>query len=178
VDLRYSGVLEQSRYQSFDAYVSSIRKVKRQEFNKASRLLELKTSDDARILDELHAKTFARQDIELTPRDSDLTRSIFTHAMEGNYGKMSCAMLNGEPVSAVLFLYDDRTAYYLFGANDPLHRKTFSGTFVLMHMIKDAFENGMQEVDFVGLNSPNRGDFKISLGADLRPYFITSFGSA
>ena len=177
VDLRYTGVLDLARYHDFENYVSTVRKVKRQEFNKSSTLLEPLISNDAEILDDLHAKTFERQNIERTHQESTLVKSIFSHAIKGGYGKMCCAMLNDVPVSAVLFLYDDRSAYYLFGANDPQHRKTFSGTFSLMHMIKNAFDRDVQEIDFVGVNSPNRGDFKISLNAELRPYFITSIDS-
>jgi lipid II:glycine glycyltransferase (peptidoglycan interpeptide bridge formation enzyme) len=87
---------------------------------------------------------------------------------------MGVAYLGDIPVSAVLFIYDDRTAYYLFGANDPEYRNTSAGTFLLMQLIKDAFANGLDEVDFVGVNSPNRGDYKISFNADLEPYFVTS----
>lgn len=177
IALRYTGVLDINKYHNFDGYVSSVRTVRRQEFKKSSQLLKLKMSDDEEILDDLHAKTFERQNIERTHQESALVKSIFKHAIKGNYGKMGCAMLDEVPVSAVLFLYDDRTAYYLFGVNDPSHRKTFAGTFSLMHMIKDAFEKGIQEIDFVGVNSPNRGDFKISLNAELRPYFITSIGA-
>ena len=50
----------------------------------------------------------------------------------------------------------------------------FSGTFLLLNMIKHAFDSGYEEIDFLGLNSPNRADFKISLNAELVPYFITS----
>ncbi len=175
--LRYTGILDVNKYHDFDSYVSSVRTVRRQEFKKSSQLLQLKMSDDEEILDALHAKTFERQNIARTHQESALVKSIFRHAIAGGYGNMSVAMLDDVPVSAVLFLYDDRTAYYLFGANDPSHRKTFAGTFLLMHMIKDAFENGIREIDFVGVNSPNRGDFKIGLNAELRPYFITSIGA-
>lgn len=174
IDLRYTGVLETNKYRDFDDYVSSIRKVKRQEFRKSSQSLKLETCDNEDILDELHAKTFSRQNIERTQQESTLVRSILRHAIEGNYGTMCIATLNDEPVSAILFLYDDRTAYYLIGANDPLYRNTFAGTFLLTSMIKDAFERGIREVDFVGVNSPNRGDFKIAFNAELKPYFITS----
>lgn len=177
IDLRYTGVLDISAYRNFDDYLLSVRKVKRQEFNKASRLLKLKVCDDEGILDELHAKTFARQHIERTQRESTLVKSIARCAIKEEFGKLCCAMIDDVPVSAVLFLYDDRTAHYLFGANDPEYRKTFAGTFVLLEMIKDAFENGIREIDFVGVNSPDRGDFKISLNAELKPYFITSMGA-
>jgi len=176
IDLRYTGVLEINKFQNFDHYMSSVRTVRRQEFKKSSQWLKLKMSNDEGLLDDLHAKTFKRQNIERTQQESALVKSIVSHAIAGNYGKMGCALLDDVPVSAVLFLYDDRTAYYLFGANDPFHRKTFAGTFVLMHMIKEAFEQKMHEVDFVGVNSPNRGDFKVSLNAELKPYFITSIG--
>jgi hypothetical protein len=36
-------------------------------------------------------------------------------------------------------------------------------------------DNGMKMVDFGGINSPNRGDFKISFNAKPVPYFITSW---
>lgn len=174
VDLRYTGILDLMKYDNFDAYLSSVRSCRRQEFKKASQILKLEFSDDEGILDSLHAMTFERQGIDRSDQDSVLVRSICKHAITGSYGKMSVALLDDVPVSAVLFLYDDRTAYYLFGVNDPSHRNTGAGSFLLLHMIKDAFEKGMEEIDFVGVNSPSRGDYKVSLNAELKKYFITS----
>lgn len=176
IELRYTGLLNIDSYQNFDHYLASIRKVKRQEYKKSSQSLSLKMSNDVAILDELHAKTFARQDIKRSSQESVLVKSIASHALDGKYGEMCCAMLDDVPVSAILFLYDDRSAYYLFGANDPDHRKTFSGTFLLVEMIRNAFAKGIHEIDFLGVNSPDRGDFKVSLGADLMPHFITRLG--
>lgn len=173
--LRYTGILEVKKFVDFENYLSSVRTLRRREYIKASQLLELSSSNDELILDALHEKTFARQNIDRTDMESALVKSISRHAIAGNFGKIGCATLDGVPVSATLFLYDERTAYYLFGANDPAHRNKGSGTFLMMRMIQDAFEQGIQEVDFVGVNSPNRGDFKTSLNAQLRPYFITSF---
>jgi hypothetical protein len=176
--LRYTGILTLRKYADFDAYVSSVRVARRQEFNKSSKMLTLRISDDDDLLVTLHARTFERQNIAVADHESALVRSIARTAIGGGFGKMGCAMVDDLPVSAVLFLYDDRTAYYLFGANDPSHRKSFGGTFLLMQMIKDAFARKMQEIDFVGVNSPNRGDFKTSLNAELKPYFITSLSGS
>jgi len=175
VDLRYTGILDLKKYDNFDAYLSSVRSCRRQEFKKASQMLKFEFSSDEGILDALHAMTFERQSIERCKQDSVLVRSICRRAIAGEYGKMSVALLDKKPVSAVLFLYDDRTAYYLFGANDPAYRNTGAGSFLLLHMIKDAIERGMEEIDFVGVNSPSRGDYKISLNAELKKYLITSF---
>lgn len=175
IDLRYSGVLDLQKYKNFDDYLPSVRSVRRQEFKKSSQTLTHLLSDDVSLLDDLHAKTFERQNLERSDQDSVLVRSICEHAISGGYGKMSVAFLGDVPVSAVLFLYDDRTAYYLFGANDPLYRNTSAGAYLLMHMVKDAFENGLEEIDFVGVNSPNRGDFKISFNAEVKPHFVSHF---
>ncbi|HEY8158142.1 MAG TPA: GNAT family N-acetyltransferase [Methylobacter sp.] len=175
LDLRYTGILDLKKHDNFDAYLSSIRSCRKQEFKKASQMLKLEFSRDEDILDTLHAMTFERQSIARSNQDSALVRSICQHAITGGYGKMSVALLDERPVSAVLFLYDDRAAHYLFGANDPAYRNTGAGSFLLLQMIKDAFEQGMEEIDFVGVNSPSRGDYKISLNAELKNYLITSF---
>ena len=171
VNLNYTGVLDLSDYKNFEDYLSSVRSVRRQEFKKSSQTLKLQFSDNAPFLDALHAKTFKRQTLERSDSDSKLLQSICMNAVADGFGKMSVATLDDVPVSAVLFLYDDRTAYYLFGANDPDHRKTYAGTFLLMHMIKDAIEMKISEIDFVGVNSPNRSDYKISFNCNLKPYY-------
>ena len=79
-------------------------------------------------------------------------------------------------VAATLFLHDDRSSYYLFGATDPAFRRTGAGTFVLLKMIERSLAAGTKEVDVVGVNSPNRGDFKTSFNARIEPFFICSFG--
>lgn len=174
-DQFYTGVLNLQDFENFEAYLFSVRSVRRQEFKKASQILKFQFSEDESLLDVLHAKTFERQNLERNNQDSVLVRSICKHALAGEYGKMSVALLDDVPISAVLFIYDDRTAYYLFGANDPAYRNTGSGTFLMMHMIKDAFDCGLKEVDLVGVNSPNRGDFKISFNAALQSYHVSTY---
>lgn len=178
LDLRYTGILDLKKYRDFDTYLASVRSCRKQEFKKSSQLLKREFSNDEATLDSLHAKTFARQNIQRNHQDSALLKSICQCAVAGGYGKLSLALLDGLPVSAVLFLYDDRTAYYLFGANDPAYRNSNAGSFLLLQMIKDAFEKGIGEVDFVGVNSPSRGDYKVSLNAELKNYLITSFTSS
>lgn len=175
IDLRYTASADLQQYDGFEKYLASIRSVRRQEYRKARSTLRWAFSTDENLLDLLHGKTLARQGIVRTAHESDLVRSIARRAFAGGYGKMICAMRGETPVAAVLFLYDDRTAYYLFGAGDPAYRNSFGGTLALVEMIKDSFMMGITEIDFVGANSPNRADYKISFNANLRPYFITTF---
>lgn len=176
IKLNYTCILDLHEFTSFEKYLSSVRSVRRQEFKKSSKLLNFQFGNDVSLFDELHEKTFKRQNIERSERTSVLVRSICENAIAGGYGKMGIAYLDDLPVSAVLFLYDDRSAFYLLGVNDPEYRNTGSGTFTLMNMIKDAMNIGLKEVDFVGANSPQRADFKISFNATLKPYFESAYG--
>ena len=174
VGLRYTAVLNLQEYDDFESYLSSVRLCRKQEFKKASKRLRFEYSENDAVLDVLHAKTFERQNLQRSQHESLLVRSICKYAINGDYGKMSIAFWDEVPVSAVLFLYDDRTAYYLFGANDPEYRNTGAGSFLVLCMIRDAFARRVAEIDFVGANSPNRGDFKISFNANLKNYFVTA----
>lgn len=173
--LRYSAVLPLSGYKDFEDYKANVRKVRRQELNKATQNLEIEVIEDEEILDDLHEKTFQRQGIKRDSKESDLLKSITKSALENKYGRLTCVRKDGIPIAANLFIFDDRTGYYLFGANHPDYRNTFASTLLLGDAIKDCMDKGLQEVDFVGANSPNRGDFKLSFNPGLEPYFVTSF---
>ena len=78
---------------------------------------------------------------------------------------------DGAPASASLFLWDQRTGYYVFGASDPAYRSTGAATVVMVESLWHAIERGLSQIDFCGINSPQRGDFKTSFGAAPVPYF-------
>ena len=174
INLKYTGILDLTKYTDFEYFLNTIRKVRKQEFNKSSEL-SFEFSEDISALDILHQKTFDRQNIKRNITDSNLLKSITRASLINGYGKLGIVYLDKNPISATLFLYDDRTAYYLFGANDPEFRRTGSGTFLMLNMIKDAMQKDILEIDFCGVNSPNRGDFKISFNAELKNYFICTY---
>lgn len=77
----------------------------------------------------------------------------------------------GRVGSMAVFLLDNKRAYYLFGANDPEMRGEHTGTAVLWDAFHMLAEKGYKEVDLEGVNSPQRGWFKLSFGGDLSPYY-------
>jgi len=175
VNLRYTGVLSIDNLKSLNDFLPLIRSVRRQEYKKASASLIFKFSDEVKILDDLHKKTFERQNITRSISEEELLKSITQSALKKGYGKIGVAYLKSQPISAALFLQDKKSAYYLFGANHPNYRNLGSGTFVMINMINDAILNNYSEIDFCGVNSPNRGDFKISFNAEIKPYFICDY---
>ena len=91
-------------------------------------------------------------------------------------GKMYIAKTQtGDIGSLAFFVNDQYRSYYLFGANNPdLHNK-HTGTMVLWDAFYALREDGMTEIDLEGVNSPNRGWFKLSFGGSLVPYYELSY---
>ncbi len=131
-------------------------------------------SDNIQDFLRLYMDTFMRENICLSDETVGMVRSIIDMAMVNDYGKMLVAYnTEGEAINATFVLTDKRRAYYIFGANDPVYRKCGGATLLLvnqMEMYRD--ETELEYFDFIGINSPQRGDFKLSFGADIVPYFI------
>ena len=177
VDLFYTGLIDLTKYQDFELYLASIRTTRRYEYRKASRQgLTVEVSRDMDTLDELHRRTFERQGLERGEEGGRLLRAITNAALAQGFGELLiCRDEKGEAASATLFLYDDRSGYYLFGANDPAHRHSSSGTFLMVENLRRSQARGVKWVDVCGINSPDRGDFKTSFNAVPVPYFVATW---
>ena len=71
----------------------------------------------------------------------------------------------------VYFLHSNRSAYYLFGGSSDEGRKCGALTFLIYSFLEECLYKNFEFFDFVGANSPNRGDFKLSFGSKLFPYY-------
>lgn len=164
---RYTAMLELNDFR-LDSYLMSIRAVRRQEFNKSA--AEIAETTDVALFLGLYLKTFERQDIAVSEQHQALVRNICTSALTHGYGRLSMATTVSGVASMSLFIHDGRCAYYLFGANDPELRNSGASSALMVDNIKSMAERGMAKLDFVGVNSPNRGDFKLSFNPELTPY--------
>ena len=63
----------------------------------------------------------------------------------------------------------------MFAANEPALRNTGAATRLMVDNILEAKRRGMKELDFVGVNSPDRGDYKLSFNPELKLYFTLSY---
>lgn len=177
VALYYSAILDLQLINNFDDYLYAIRKVRRYEYRLAcSEGLTFEVSDDINVLNQLHKRTFERQGIRRSSEEECLLFSISQAAISQNFGQLLvCRNKSGIEIAATLFLYDTKCGYYLFGANDPDYRNNFGGTYLLLENIRQCKKRGLCRVDFVGINSPNRGDFKTSFNTKPVPYFVTTW---
>ena len=176
IKLRYTGIIDLEKYTDFKEYLSKIRILRRREWKKASVEFVIEETNDVDLLLDIQDVTYKRQEIELPKQLRKYRHSIVDNALRSGYGKMMKATGSDGTVDSVkFFLYDDVCAYYLFGGNNPNGRGSGASTFLMLNFIKDAMEKRLKYVDFCGVNSPNRGDYKISFNAELKPYFVTNY---
>ncbi len=131
-------------------------------------------SEDIRDFTKLYKATFQREGIVVDDKSISMVNSIVENAICNKYGKLCYAYNeNGQAINATFVLEDDHAAYYIFGANDPEARKCGGATLLLSNQIEKYRDEGkLDYFDFIGVNSPFRGDFKLSFGAEVKPYFV------
>lgn len=177
IRIAYSGIVDLSQFESFDDYLLSIRPTRRSEYKKALKLgFSSEVSNDIDALLSLYKKTFFRQGIEVDDKHIRLIGSIIECAQKNGYGEIRLGRdVIGRAVSATFFLFDNRCAYYLIGANDPEYRTLPGGVYVFLESVRNAMDRGVRSVDVCGMNSPNRGDYKSSFNAQPVPYFLAEW---
>ena len=173
LNLNYTGLLDLKKAENFDQILMDVRTVRRQEYNRCVRNeFTIEESNDISILDFLHEKTFERQGVKRSKSEIFLATKLANESLVKGFGRLLiCRNVKGAPTSASLFLFDDKTGYYLIGANDPDYRKDGTGGYVVFEQIRHCIEQGLHYVDFMGINSPLRGDFKTSFNASPKAYF-------
>ena len=171
--MNYTGLLDLKKIENFEQVLMNARTVRRQEYKKCIKNgFTVEASNDISILDYLHEKTFERQGMKRSKSEVFLATELARESLKKGIGRLLiCKNSEGVPTSASLFLFDDNTGYYLIGANDPDYRKFGTGGFVVLEQIRYCIEQGLSYVDFMGINSPLRGDFKTSFNASPRAYF-------
>lgn len=159
---------------------SEISYARRQEVRKGIKAGLVTTEDmDGAALASFYAMTMRRQNIEPEQNKLEDLCRYADHLMAQGLARLFVSRtVEGEPAALALFGWDSKRAYYLFGAGDPAHRNTPCGTTVLWDAFTQLAKAGHKEVDLEGVNSPRRGWFKLSFGAELRPYYqLTKIGA-
>jgi len=164
---RYTGHVH---LQSFELteFLTTVRTVRRQEYKKSQ--VQIQQPDDLQLFLSLYRQTYERQRLAIDANTLGLVQRICEQAIAHGYGYLSAAVVDDRTASMAFFVSDSRCSYYLFGANDPAMRETNASPKLLLDNIALSAQKGLQIFDFVGVNSPQRGDFKLSFNAELVPY--------
>ena len=171
--LRYTGILDINSSMDNAGLFKNARLKRRRDYLKTEKQgFYSEESTDIDILNHLQDLTYKRQGITISVEEKKLLTNIVEASLLMGFGRLLiCKNKNGNPVSASLFIYDKKCGYYIIGATDPEYRKFGTGSYVMFEQIMRCKDQGLKIVDFCGINSPNRGDFKTSFNAEPVPYF-------
>lgn len=146
-------------------------KSKRYMIRKAEKLnIKIETNNDFNIFKSLYLKTFERQGIKVSDHDMNLMEAIFEASQKYGFGEIVLACIDDKPVAAVFLTWHDREIYYHFAAMDPGYRNTGVGEYLLWNIFLDKMSD-FDFIDFVGINSPQRGQFKLAWGGQAFAYY-------
>jgi hypothetical protein len=178
ISVRYTGVIDLALHGALEGYLARVRSVRRYEYSRATRAgLRVLESQDPSILTELLQDTFSRQGLEVDAGEQGAIERICAAFLGTQRARLTIAETSdGAVIGATLFLEHAGTFYYLLGATRTEARNAGANTVLFVDAVRCALERGLRRIDTVGINSPNRGDFKTSLDAAPVPYFIVSVG--
>ena len=174
IDIDYTGIVTLDHAKPFDMYLNTIRSSRKQDYKKAVKSgFLVEEYDDFAVFENLYRKTFGRQGVAVSDQFMMATARVIRAAIEVGNGRFTlCRSPKGEPVSTAFFLHDRGAAYYMLGATDPEFRNDGVGTQIIIENIRYYAEGrSIVTIDMLGVNSPNRGDYKISFNASVRPYY-------
>ena len=171
VTLRYTSVIDIS---DIEKAFNCMDDDTRYEIRKAEKnLIKVVQEDDFVSFDRLHDVTFKRQGIERPEHEEKLVKKIYEALKKDGRCKIYFAKTKEGVISAsAMIIWDNKRAYYMFGATDPETRNNGATSLLLWTIFKELCAQGFKEIDLVGVNSPNRGRFKMGFGGALIPYLL------
>lgn len=170
IEINYTAIFPEK-----SEFVNSVSKGRKLDYKYSKERYGISTFCSECITDfmNLYEKTFMCQGIYLTHKVLEQVETIIRTGFKSGIGKLWYAKdENGSSIDAIYVLSEYGKSYYLFGANAPDFKKKGGGTLLLMEQLMSMKDNGIKTFDFVGVNSPHRGDFKLSFGGKIEPYYI------
>lgn len=129
-------------------------------------------STDTDIFVDMYERTFARQGKCVDPFVLEQLKAVADSLIAKGQGALYISRTaEGEVGSAAVWGWDSRKAYYVFGASNPDLRSEQTGSLVLWDSFMGLRAQGLKLVDMEGINSPLRGQFKLSFGGYIIPYY-------
>ena len=171
---RYTYVIEQINDTNsvFDNFSSNLRK----NIRKASKLINVYTSDDVEHFYTINKMTFDRQNINMG-YSLDYVRSIDQACCNRNCRRIWFAKDKDNHIhSAIYVIWDENSAYYIMGGGDPAFRNSGAHSLLLWEAIKFAGQVS-HSFDFEGSMYENIEPVFRGFGAVQKPYMEITRGN-
>ena len=129
--------------------------------------------DSIEKLLQFYRELMKSQGIEINTDKIDSMQNLMQKAIEKSQGILTTTRDHlGNLLYTTFWVWDQRRAYYLFGAGSVEHKANYQGTHCFWNSFFYLKQNyQVNSIDFEGVNSPKRGVYKMSFGGDLVSYY-------
>lgn len=172
VAARYTAIRDLTGVGDVRDLLKSIRKSRHEDYKKSlkQKIAVSPGATEAEIV-HLYKLTFERQGIEVQADTLVALQNIVRNLAPERGFVIAARAERGAAVAITLVLLGSEAAYSLVIASDPAYRNVGANTACIVAALLHAKGIGKRWFDFVGANSPRRGDYKLSFRAELRCYF-------
>jgi len=180
IDLRYTSFLDISEFflLKADSETDLFRRLdnsRQADLRKAQGRLAFGETDEVERFVQFYDEILLSQGAAMDSKKLDRIRNLIVSILHEKLAKMFAVINeNGQLTYMMLFTLFQNQGCYLFAAGDQNNRQRYDGTYCLWESLKALSRLGVREIDLEGVNSPQRGAFKLGFGGDLRPYFRVS----
>lgn len=181
VDVRYTSYLDISSLRDFDneektALFKGLETIRRRNIREARKSMATTVVDNRSSLFIRYYATLMEAQSSVQSAEKLLNMANLINQLIENHCAKMYVTRNAERVIQyiTIFGWDKRRAYYLFGAPNPEAKERYKGTLSFWDAFIDLAKQGIKEIDMEGVNSPDRGWFKLSFGGELKTYFRVS----
>jgi|LULK01.1.fsa_nt_gb hypothetical protein len=106
----------------------------------------------------------------------DTHSKLILNSKKKKFSRLNIIKKKDKTFGATIFYFDKKTAFYAFSFFEKNKEALFSITTPLIYeQINFFYNKGIKYIDFLGVNSPGRGDYKESFGGDLVNFYELNY---
>jgi len=169
-ETRYTSFLDLSI--SNDELIKNFSSIRRQQIGYAEKegLEVLETTNFSNLIKN-YERNIVSQGSELSENYFDSLSELINNPKVRNLVRCFEIIRNKKASYSVLFSNLEGSTEYMYGAGDPSIQESYDSTYLIWKVICKMKNEGKSSLNFEGVNSPNRGNYKLSFGGDLQSYY-------
>ena len=169
---RYTSILNISKKDD-DEILNEMDDVKRRDIKKVLKNENYKVSEeiDLPLIKKLYQETMQKNNGEIDNIAVEKIFNFIDFQSKKNKIIQTTSYFKEEPLYSVLFLHDDTSSCYLYGSGNIHIKNRYAGSLALWRAIQISIKKRLYYIDFEGINSPYRAEYKSCFGGEVNCYF-------
>jgi lipid II:glycine glycyltransferase (peptidoglycan interpeptide bridge formation enzyme) len=172
IDIRYTSLInliDKKKNQVFD----NLDDVKQRDIKKCelNSKISFNYNDNLDLIKKFYIATMQKNNGEFSNSELDKMLNFMDILIQKKKGFQTNVLLDNKVIYSTFLSIHNKTACYLYGAGDVNIKDRLSGTYCLWKSLEKCLSENVDLLDLEGINSPNRGSFKLSFGGKIENYY-------